>query len=611
MFCKYCGARVDENALFCSTCGKRLIEEETNATPIVENEDGTVAETAENVTPSVEEKPKKKKAKIIIPIVIAAVVLILGALAAVYMLFIHEKPLMMPVNALVDEDGYAYLYYDNGKTVKIGSNVEWAYMTADHKKIIVREEGRIYWTDAKLSEKHTVLEGLSKKTKEADAEAISNSFVMIGLQENTEQGDLVTKYYRYEFKTEKKVLLLDVTGNDHDVAYSNCYVTDDGDIHVAYANKGNIQLLSADGEAAQTIDEYVNGTKIDILGVSTDGKTVAWTEQKDDKYKLKVWTGGKSEEMLSASGKYLEGSDMISFPSFVMNCAPDGSAVINGSTYTIFVKDQHATRLTFQNDVNPSQVLYGVNGTRMVLDRKFAKSEGYYVQVKESEKNEDGDTLYSVYFIRFSDGEKTRVLSHVIAFELSGDIAIYRDKSDILKWGSVDVKNGEIEGEETISGDIDRYFYAPGNDQYIYYLKESVNDDRKFHLYVYDVEAESTEKIVNDISEYCQVSEDGNHIYYVKDLVWDEKSYVTYGTVFVYHAKAEEHEKIATDILPSSLDSGLLFGLFGCIDSDSFFFVKYNGLHEGTDGNSVLDIDLCYYNGKSVSTAVKNMKIKG
>ena len=116
---------------------------------------------------------------------------------------------------------------------------------------------------------------------------------------------------------------------------------------------------------------------------------------------------------------------------------------------------------------------------------------------------------------------------------------------------------------------------------------------------------------MNDISEYCQVSEDGNHVYYVKDLVWDEKSYVTYGSVFVYHAKAGEHEKIATDILPSSLDSGLLFGLFGCIDSDSFFFVKYNGLHEGTDGNSVLDIDLCYYNGKSVSTAVKNMKIKG
>ena len=32
MFCKYCGAKIEDNSVFCCECGKRLVQEEQPAT---------------------------------------------------------------------------------------------------------------------------------------------------------------------------------------------------------------------------------------------------------------------------------------------------------------------------------------------------------------------------------------------------------------------------------------------------------------------------------------------------------------------------------------------------------------------------------------------------
>ena len=285
-----------------------------------------------------------------------------------------------------------------------------------------------------------------------------------------------------------------------------------------------------------------------------------------------------------------------------MTSSADGVVVINGSNYSVYIKDGEVTKVHFSDEVYAYQTVYSSNGKQLEMDSRFAKADGYYVFVENSEQ----ELSRSVYYIRCADGEKAKLISKVAGFCVTDDLIIYWDKDERLKCGTVDLEQMAMENTASIASDFYAIYNATGNTKYIYYTKQ-VGDTEKFHLYVYDVEKDASEKIASNISGYCKVSYDGNSVYYLTDMLKDESTYTTYGTLNVYHAKKGETEKIATDVCSGSLDSGLLSGY---IDPDSFFFEKYNGSYENEDGYNRRVINVCYYNGKKHTTLLKDLNLR-
>ena len=425
MFCKHCGAKISEDSKFCSVCGGNLTDVSETAKPTVEEttitEDidfetknfSTFSEKEEakkeptfseenEVEAKSNKKKKRKKTGIILLIIIAVVILLLGTAAFLFIRWMYLHPTAAAVYAYVDEDGYAYVCYDNGKVLKIGSEIEEAVMTPDHKKIVVVEEERIYWTDTKLSKKHVVLEA-DGENEWLEAELLTDRYLLVSYEKETSDSE-VARLYRYEFETKQDLLLLEMDeDNEGDFSGAVNYACLTSDIHYAFATDGEIMLLTADQQKPMTIDNYAKDEKVEMLGVSEDGKIVAWTELKGDQYRLLVWMDGETETVLSGTAPRDEESwGEISFdvPDFAMTSSADGVVVINGSNYSVYIKDGEITKIHFSDEVYAYQTVYSSNGKQLILDSRFAKADGYYVFVENSEQ----ELSRSVYYMRCSDG---------------------------------------------------------------------------------------------------------------------------------------------------------------------------------------------------------------
>ena len=172
MFCSKCGKQLPDDAKFCFNCGAQIKapEEETKIeaevhTPIV---DEPVTEAPKTETPAQETpikdskfpkklKPNKKLAMTAIAAALIVVIILIVTICSVIAKSNDIPPTV--INAYVDQDGTAYICYDNGKSVKLGGEVKKAQMTPDGKHIVVVEDkGQVYWTDTNKSEKHKLAE---------------------------------------------------------------------------------------------------------------------------------------------------------------------------------------------------------------------------------------------------------------------------------------------------------------------------------------------------------------------------------------------------------------------------------------------------------------------
>lgn len=692
MFCKYCGTQLSDNARFCSACGKSLIEVEESPKVIVEAEESPVAEeiehtvmeeaTEEEISKAVESEitaqepsePKKKKGKIIVPIIIAALILAIGAVACFFLFLKPDKQQPEYIYAYVDNDGNAYVCYDNGKKLKIGSGIEEAIMTPDCKKIVVvEEEGRIYWTDARLSEKHVIFKANEDTKLEVDAEVeeLTNKFVLIDYGEYNEDTDYeAEKYYRYEFASKKNLLMFEWSEkNGKETGPDSCdmnYPEISEDLHVAYAQDNEIRLLAADSNKAVKIADYAKDIDISIIGVSNDGKTVAWKEVNNGKYYLKVWIDGNQKTVIEEKGeqkKITEDNLDEKFEQYISETYNSSkydteedyqTAILTEwitdifefygedasedeiNEYVIkklekyFVNDVTVPSFSMSGGVDGISIInggkysvyikdgkiktvkfdnevngynvYTSNGIILERDEKASSAQGYYVNVNSS-KDEDG---YNLYYVDFKNGEKTKLLSKVESFRVNEDIIIYTDENSSLKIGFVDLKKGDLKDSVKVASDIYSSKMAQGNTRYLYYTKERTdNEESKYDLYVYDIKEEESKKIESNVASGVRVSVDGNSIYYFKDITSDKDSYYYYGELYVYNAKKDEAQKISSDVGIYSLTSNLNTGY---IDPDSFFFDKYKGNHEASKDNKNEVIDVCYYGGKEIEVLLKDFE---
>lgn len=92
MFCKFCGARNDDDAIFCRSCGKKIGEQETKGADGAENENPFTSHTTNSYT-SANYNPFAQPSFIKRPISVKALV---GFIISISVFFLAEILVLIP-----------------------------------------------------------------------------------------------------------------------------------------------------------------------------------------------------------------------------------------------------------------------------------------------------------------------------------------------------------------------------------------------------------------------------------------------------------------------------------------------------------------------------------
>lgn len=668
MFCIKCGQQLPDDSGFCSKCGADLRnlgatvsqpadENKTEGLNFSVNTDSVEQQTDfESKAP--EKKKKKKRTGLVLAIVLP-IVLVIAVLACLFCAFWlwQESIPTSAVYAYVDDVGNAYVAYDNGKLIKIGGDVSEACMTEDLTKIVVVEKkGQVYWTDAELTEKHKIKD--TSDDISAEIATITNKFAIIAL---TDEGTQKPRYsvVRCEFEGDNS---LKVFSGNQDEAFalemevSYAYGVDE--VSFAMAKDGKISVLAPDSDEFTDIASYDKRNSVDVIGVSNDGKTVAWSVAGDGKYSVMLDLNGRTETVKRGdvsfseitknnymeyleefiADTYVDGkfesmedyyADLMAnwtaeileqqvedgeafivkkltdyfsknagAPSFTMDVSPDGSVVvISGDGMTAFVKDGEVSSVTLPSEV--CGLIYSTNGLPLCEDAKAKKAYGYYVCVEDTSGTYDGDTVFSLYYVGFDAAEREKLLSSIKYVTFAQDKVIYTNKDDVLECAVFDADKKTLGESRRIGTDVAFIEVSTYNSNYIYYAKNYSLEDGTFGLNVYDFKNDRSESVSSDVSGDFSVSYDGKQVYYYTNRSEDSKTGVFYSTLNIYDVKTEKRVTVAADVVEGTLTSNVLTGE---IDTKSMWFEKYQ-----TSRGETYIFNLCHYDGKKIFVAVKDL----
>lgn len=591
MFCNNCGTKLPDEAKFCHNCGKMVqfvpVDEEKTVIKLqtsgCESEEIPVVQT-ENVTLAIEEKSEpprvnkmtsdencfgeevvvknKRSAVSIILIVLAIAIVISAAVMIGSKLIKHDNVIKEPIYATFTDDK-AYIFYGNGKKIVLGYDIEFAFLTADQKKVVVLEEkGDLYWSDISLSKK-TVIRSYDEG-KELDIypqRFYHSKFLVYEVKDEDGKVDV----YRYDFSKNDEVLAVSRKVNYDDVDYSDQYSKD---ISFVQAYYGNIKVLKPDSNDFVNIAQYDKNYDISLCGVSSDGQILSWVLEKDNERELYIYYNGNAEKIMgNVESKHCS----IEF-------APDNSSfVVYDKNQVVFWRkgDKECTMISFAIDVG---LLYSENGLEFSRDSQ-TKSKGFFVVLV-------GESSCNLYYVEFDTGEKHKLLSKILDVKIYGDRVVYVDDTGVLYTAEIDFKNYKLNDSKRISSDIYNYTVANQNTDYIYYIKDFL--DNGYSLYVYDVKEDTAVKIAGDLSD-VEIATDGKTVFYITDAFYSSGNRKHLGVLNVYDAKKDESHKVASDVIINSLTSGIDDWVY----SDSLFFSIYEG------GSNEGDLSkLCYYDGK-------------
>ena len=616
MNCSNCGAPLPEGSAFCVMCGTPVAKEAPVAeevvaeapvaeAPVAEEAVETVVaeETAEAVADEAAEAPvaeateeapadeaaeqqeesnksdNKKKKKFIAIIGAVAAIVLIGIIALVMVIANSKKPPKAAAYAIIDIDGNAYIGYGNGKLIEITGDIEDAILTPNGKRVVVQDaEGNIYLCNTKGDKKATIFEA-EEDVKKGELNFVNDKFAFISVsemmsgEESDEYSGASMKYsmIRYEFSSKSSVTVFEADEETEIDGYTAATPYGKDDVYFVLAEGGNIKLMRNKDDEFKTVCNYNDEAEMGLIGVSNNGKIIAWAELNED---------GEIEIFVSIDGEkesvYKGDED-----DFHMYSGLKGDTVIlMGESQSIFVRKGKVQTVKFNG--TDAELVGSTNGVDIEKDAKLSSADGYYVTVQDEESG-----YRSLYFVSFKDGEKNKIIPKCSSVEVGvDDFIVYSTTSGKVKCGFVDVKKGEIEDDERT---IDSWpTFADASNDYLFYKK---NGD----LYIYNVKEDEDEK-VEDVSSFY-VCVDGKSVFYIDDD----------GTLFLYKVKKGKSVKVADDVIASSLTSNLASGE---LDSKSVFFQVLQDT-EVEDGQTVKVIDLCYFNGSKMKVVKDGIEIAG
>ncbi len=268
MFCVKCGVKIKETDRFCPQCGAknenymdRSFTAQLKSMPKEERK-STVEDILSKTGNSLELPPesppdKKKRFKIIVPLMAVAVVAVL-VLAFIPKLLKKDPgsaaEVQFGISAYVDVEDNAYFVMD-GETIELGSSVDWIRTTPDKSKyVMLATDGTLSYRKSDEANFSKVAEGVSY------LRAINNECCFY----EKEGGELIYLDLQSGEQTE-------LGFEDYDVSYSQG--------HSAVAgvdSRGQLYVFAAGDDAPASICNIGENAK--VSAVLDDGSSVVWSE---------------------------------------------------------------------------------------------------------------------------------------------------------------------------------------------------------------------------------------------------------------------------------------------------------------------------------------------
>ena len=636
MFCSACGKELPNGARFCPECGSQVStaeEKDVKVEPVADETDPVTVENEDEVTAAIEdtpseeavesepvadepeaqeasesgidyeispeasaeepifEAPKKKKRRALKIAIIALISVLVAALVWVgayfgisYVLKNIEPPVAFASEAYVS-NGTAYVLFSNGDCKTIDDEVSAAILTPNEKYIVVLyEDNSLYYVSAKNLKERTKICGSSDKIIGLRADLVSNEMLVYSRD---------SSYYRYRFGDDESTIVCSASTQGFGVTAAPSEKNPQY-FNVVYASTGNIYMLGREDTKPQKITTYTKKFNIVNLVVSSDAKTIMWTETNPDTMMTSayIWQDGDK----SLLGSLDEANYMPWFGLYAGEDSTGGAVVTAFGDNTLFIKqpDKKAKKVVLPDDISHSG-LFTTDGISMIECEKTELQYGLFVICDVSSyKYGNSRTLYLVD----QDGNFKELKRGCKAIYFRAGKVLYVDSNGVLYCAEFSAKKSELVNEERVDAGLST-FIGEESSNYFYYAK----GDSEKTLYVYDVESGDKETVDKDILAFANaIDVSGDYFYYFTDTEEMGDSYYTIGTLWVYDSELGKKTKIAEKVV---IDSFLnVESLETVVNADSFYFEVYVDM---TDEDYEYKADIYHFDGEKAHRTIKNL----
>lgn len=481
----------------------------------------------------------------------------------------------LSVSANISADGDAYIPMDDGSTIKIeagSADVAKAMLSSDNEHIIVlQEDGTLYFTDKKLSEKNELSDSCAKIL------GARNDGIIYQNEDGT--------CYRALF-TDTEPLEL---GSDIEVKQAS------NNLSLIYAANESIYTLPYNSAENNKIGNMSDETT--LCGISNDGRYGLLTVDVSGSREIYLTEDGNISKLdtpeIQSEYTY---SWLNSLPAAHMSASADGKLMVitSDDANSLWIKqsDKDIVKANL-GTLLASSTIYTKDGYLSECNGENISS--IYVAVEGN----SGDSIYNITL----NGEREQVLSGVSSYSIKDGYIFYTDTDNTLYYAKFD--GAATKDEAKIASDV-AYFDISDNAQYIYYIRDftgsySVGTGA---LYMYKVGTDEPEKVDSDVyksfSGAASFSSDGSSIYYLTDASYISDSYTVDGTLMKWTYGSDAPEKIASEVVSGSLTSNLYSGE---LNSNGFWFEKYDS--SDSDGN--IHVNLMYCKGTETEKIVSDV----
>ena len=461
------------------------------------------------------------------------------------------------IYAGITSDGTAYIPLMDGTAIEINDKVDTAAITDDRNHVIVLlEDGTLYVTDPKLTEKHVI----------------------------SDKAEWFSYVHNDGFFYE------DVDNNKHRVLYEKYAVLNLGEVRTFGTAKNNTTALfkTVDEEiyvlpnTSETKEKIrIAATTVSMPAISDNGEIAVWFEGDGDNQTIMMYDGEDCAALSDAASHSIRYADFTA----------EQDLMVVGTLWgeEIWIK---------AGDELPVKVELGAKLNE--IDSRYLYTNDGYFDYAEADKvnflyaavlGDDGNNVQCISL----DGNRERVLSKVNEYEIADGHIVYTDMEDVLYCARV---NGDIVREETkIANDVDG-FRVSNTGKYVYYMRNIEGESGA--LYCYKIGSDKPQKIASEVCGadfspmmHIDVATDGKTVYFFEDVEQIDGTYRECGTLKKWSYNDKNSERIASEVILDSVTSYLDGNE---INPKGFAFVKY-GFVDGED--NVLG-NWMYFDGKEV-----------